>query len=71
MAPSTGPSLNSPRSGFPRTVYVKLHYVESGWQKQTFTDDIILDMVKLLRWSTHLWVVRARRDYRPRSGRYG
>ena len=30
----------------PRTVYVKLHYVESGWQKQTFTDDIILDTVK-------------------------
>jgi hypothetical protein len=30
----------------PRTVYVKLHYVESGWRKQTFTDDIILDTVK-------------------------
>jgi hypothetical protein len=30
----------------PRTVYVKLHYVESGWQKQTYTDDIILDTVK-------------------------
>lgn len=30
----------------PRTVYLKLHYVESGWQKQTYTDDIILDTVK-------------------------
>lgn len=30
----------------PRTVYVKYHYVESGWQKQTYSDDIILDTVK-------------------------
>lgn len=30
----------------PRTVYVKLHYVAYGWQKQTYTDDIILDTVK-------------------------
>ena len=30
----------------PRTVYVKLHYVGYGWQKQTYTDDIILDTIK-------------------------
>lgn len=30
----------------PRTVYVKLHYVAYGWQKQKYTDDIILDTVK-------------------------
>jgi hypothetical protein len=30
----------------PRTVYVKFHYVAYGWQKQTYTDDIILDTVK-------------------------
>ena len=30
----------------PRQVYVKLHSVEQGWQKQTYTDDIILDTIK-------------------------
>jgi hypothetical protein len=30
----------------PRTVYVKFHYVAYGWQKQTYTDDIILDTVE-------------------------
>lgn len=30
----------------PRTVYVKFHYIAYGWQKQTFSDDIILDTVK-------------------------
>lgn len=30
----------------PRTVYIKFHYVGYGWQKQTYTDDIILDTVK-------------------------
>ncbi len=30
----------------PRTVYVKFHYIAYGWQKQTYTDDIILDTVK-------------------------